>query len=117
MDEQYIIDCITRMLQQEEHYLCHDYLDEEPAASSSSVASAVAAAAASLHQQQKAPNMIDETCRSKMCEWIYHVVDSTRLQRETASVAMNFLDRFLCSSSPRALGARLNRKEYQLAGE
>ena len=61
--------------------------------------------------------IIDETCRSKMCEWIFHVIDSTRLQHETASVAMNFLDRFLCASTPRAKRARSHRSEYQLAGE
>lgn len=99
MDEDCIICCISSMLQQEEDYLCHGYLDDE-----------VAAAAA-----MQTKEAIDENCRSKMCEWIFHVIDSTRLQRETASVAMSLLDRFLCTNSRRAIQARLNRKEYQLA--
>ena len=103
MDDHDIFDCITTMLQQEEQYLCHDYLSDE-----------VPPVAAMHHTKEDA---IDDTCRSKMCEWIFHVIDSTRLQRETASVAMNFLDRFLCTNSPRAEQARLDRREYQLAGE
>eukprot|EP01083_Nonionella_stella_P294783 1001947_1 len=99
MDEDCIICCISSMLQQEEDYLCHGYLDDE-----------IAAAAAMQTEE-----VIDENCRSKMCEWIFHVIDSTRLQRETASVAMSLLDRFLCTNSHRAMQARLNRKEYQLA--
>eukprot|EP00581_Thalassiosira_minuscula_P029902 CAMPEP_0183785120 /NCGR_PEP_ID=MMETSP0739-20130205/66337_1 /TAXON_ID=385413 /ORGANISM="Thalassiosira miniscula, Strain CCMP1093" /LENGTH=323 /DNA_ID=CAMNT_0026029115 /DNA_START=86 /DNA_END=1057 /DNA_ORIENTATION=+ len=99
MDEQCVICCISAMLRQEEQYLCHDYLGIQSAES----------------QHLSTTHVIDETCRSKMCEWIYHVIDSTRLQRETASVAMGFLDRYLSSSSERAEGAKLDRKEYQLA--
>lgn len=99
MDEQHVFDCISAMLRQEEHYLCHDYLDIQVAAT----------------QHPSNGDAIDETCRSKMCEWIFHVIDSTRLQRETASVAMGFLDRFLASSSEQAEYAKSNRKEYQLA--
>ena len=101
-DEQCIICCIASMLQQEEHYVCHGYLDDE--------IPSIAAAAGNN-------DAIDESCRSKMCEWIFHVIDSTRLQRDTASSAMALLDRFLCTNSHRALQARMNRKEYQLAGE
>lgn len=99
MDEDDILGCISTMLRQEEHYVCHDYLGDQ--------------VATSLHNNNG--DAIDETCRSKMCEWIFHVIDSTRLQRETASVAMTFLDRFLCSHSERATQARMDRKKYQLA--
>lgn len=104
-DEQCIMCCIASMLQQEEHYVCHGYLDDE------------IPIAAGATQQARGGDVIDETCRSKMCEWIFHVIDSTRLQRDTASAAMALLDRFLCTNSHRATQARLNRKEYQLAGE
>lgn len=99
MDENDIFGCISTMLRQEEHYVCHDYLGDQ--------------VATALHHNKG--DAIDETCRSKMCEWIFHVIDSTRLQRETATVAMTFLDRFLCSASERATQARMDRKEYQLA--
>lgn len=105
-DEQCIMCCIASMLQQEEHYVCHGYLDDE-----------IPIAAGATQPARGNSDAIDETCRSKMCEWIFHVIDSTRLQRDTASAAMALLDRFLCTNSHRATQARLNRKEYQLAGE
>ena len=105
MDEQDLFGCISTMLQKEENYLCHDYLDGKVAP----------AAAAAQRLTESGSSTIDESCRAKMCEWVFHVIDSTRLQRETASVAMNYLDRFLCSSSARAVQARSNRREYQLA--
>lgn len=104
MDEQDIFNCISTMLRQEELYLCHDYLNGDDDEVS-----------AGPHYNKR--DAIDESCRAKMCEWIFHVIDSTRLQRETGCVAMDFLDRFLCSSSQRATQAQLNRKEYQLAGK
>jgi len=99
MDEQDIFDCISTMLRQEEQYVCHDYMNDQVAPA----------------MRNKEGGAIDESCRSKMCEWIFHVIDSTRLHRETASVAMGFLDRFLCSNSQRGTTARYDRKEYQLA--
>jgi len=103
MEEPDIYACISAMLVQEHYYLCHDYLN--------------------LSSRQPAHhNMtygrcdpIDETCRSKMSEWCFHVVDCTNLRRETVSIAMGYLDRFLCTTSLRAEHARCDRKEYQLA--
>lgn len=111
IDEQDLLNRISAMLRQEEHYLCRDYLDVQfPDAHF-----ATANTRHHHHHLSKKEVMIDETCRSKMCEWIFHVVDSTRLQRETAAIAMGFLDRFLSTSSQRAAVARLDRREYQLA--
>ena len=84
---------LAAMLEQERAYLCHNYLELNSDCSDIE---------------------IDDTCRSKMCEWVYQVVDCTRLQRETAAVSMSYLDRFMCTSSPSALRASLDRKEYQL---
>ena len=81
---------LSAMLRQEEEYQCHDYLKNFDDA------------------------RIDETCRTKMAEWVFQVVDCTQLQRETASVAVTYLDRFMCTSSPSAKKARQDRKEYQL---
>ena len=100
MEENHLFHCISNMLQQEEQYVCHDYMDGLHA----------------LRRNNGSNTIVDESCRSKMCEWIFHVVDSLGLQRETTSVAMNFLDRFLCATTPRAERARGNRTEYQLAG-
>ncbi|KAL7486294.1 hypothetical protein ACHAW6_011886 [Cyclotella cf. meneghiniana] len=103
MDEPDIYACITAMLVQEHHYLCHDYLNlssRQPA---------------HYNMTYGRCDPIDETCRSKMSEWCFHVVDCTNLRRETVSIAMGYLDRFLCTSSHRAEQARCDRKEYQLA--
>merc|ERR1712176_1265420 len=100
IDEDDVFHRLSAMLRQEEFYLSHDYLqllNEQVVAAPSN------------------RDAIDETCRSKMCEWIFHVVDSTRLQRETAIVAMGYLDRFLSTPSRRAERVRSNRKEFQLA--
>ncbi|CAB9515920.1 diatom-specific cyclin [Seminavis robusta] len=55
---------------------------------------------------------IDEDCRVKMCEWCYQVVDFCKFRRETVSIGMSYLDRYLCSRPGRS--ALANRKEYQL---
>merc|ERR1719217_580048 len=72
---------INTMLETENEYLCQDYLGAIGPDEGGS---------------------IDEVCRNKMCEWIFHVVDSTKLRRDTAGQAMNILDRFLGTGSRRA---------------
>ncbi len=58
---------------------------------------------------------IDSWCRFKMVQWCYSVIDFARFSRETVSVSMSYLDRFLCSNSPRSQRVMHDRKEYQLA--
>lgn len=89
MQEEDLYSVLSAMLRQEEEYQCDSYLDFDETG-------------------------IDEDCRTKMAEWVFQVVDCTRLRRETASVSMQYLDRFMCTSSPSAERARLDRKEYQL---
>ncbi|KAL7535882.1 LOW QUALITY PROTEIN: hypothetical protein ACHAXR_006789 [Thalassiosira sp. AJA248-18] len=77
--------CISSLLEKEGYYMCHDYLEG---------------------------NKKDGArCRAKVCQWIFHIVDCAKLQRETAIVAISYLDRHLSSSKR----ARCDRKEYQLA--
>ena len=40
---------------------------------------------------------IDYVCRLKMTQWCYTVIDYIKFRRETVSIAMSYLDRFLCS--------------------
>lgn len=56
---------------------------------------------------------IDVDCRTKMCEWNYQIVDFCKFSRETASIAMNYLDRYLMTESGRR--ALMSKKIYQLA--
>jgi len=84
---------INAMLETENEYLCNDYL---------------------LSKKERGDGSIDETCRRRMCEWIFHVVDSTKLRRDTAGQAMSILDRFLGTSSRRAWEVMRSRREFQL---
>lgn len=68
---------------------------------------------------------VDAECRRKMSDWCLKVVDYCDFDRETVSVAMTYLDRFLSSASPsspaggacrpRARSCLVSRREYQLA--
>jgi len=59
MQEECIVCCISSMLRQEEQYICHGYLDDDfDAADDMQISSDDVA--------------IDETCRAKMAEWIFH---------------------------------------------
>lgn len=90
-----LLDRIDTMRRQEEkqYNRCSDYLNEAP----------------------RTPQMIDELCRTKMCEWCYQVVDYAMFRRETVAIAINLLDRFLSSGSKRSHETIASRKQYQLA--
>jgi len=87
-DQQEIHDTISAMLKQEVHYLSNNYLKV---------------------------SKIGISDRAKVCKWVFDIVDRLKLHRETAIVAINYLDR-VCSStsSSRAAKARSDRNEYQL---
>lgn len=110
-------DCIAVMRLQEESdsYRCVDYFTE---------GGRLAAGASVGDDGSSGGNAIDATCRTKMCQWCEQVVDFCNFDRDTVSVSMALLDRFLSASlvagrspqpHPRAVDARLCRKEYQLA--
>lgn len=54
-------------------------------------------------------NCLNEAWREKICEWSYQVVDHFDLSRETASISISFLDRYLCTQR------NVNKKLFQLA--
>jgi len=51
--------------------------------------------------------MINESWREKICKWTFEVIDHFEFQRETAFIALSYLDRFL-SSRP------VNHRTFQL---
>jgi len=60
---------------------------------------------------------IDESCRMRMVEWSYQVIDCLKLRRETVEISTRFLDRFL-STAPHEHCARdaiRSRRVFQLA--
>jgi hypothetical protein len=73
-----------------------------------------------LHQQQLEhdPKVttalhVDADCRIKMTAWTYQVLDFCRFSRETAEIAMSYLDRFV--ATPAGQSVREDRQVYQLA--
>lgn len=96
LDQNDLADLIAIMrIQEETTYMVHDYLADKE----------------ELRKLSAKP--VDEDCRTKMCEWCYHVIDYCKFRRETVGIGMSFLDRYLCTRKGKdTLG---NRKEYQLA--
>lgn len=97
-------DQLSTMLAQEslDAYLCVDYLDfPNP-----------------LNGEGENENCtpIDVSCRVKMTQWCYHLVDYSNFKRSTVSVAMSLLDRYLSafSACPCAKQAIECRKTFQL---
>lgn len=104
-----IADRLAAMQYQEStSYRCHDYIDRGEHSASSS-------RSRRRQREESQKNLIiDRDCRSKMCEWCYQVTDFCEFRRETVAMGMNYLDRFLATSSPRAARAMRNKKEFQL---
>jgi hypothetical protein len=57
---------------------------------------------------------VDTWCRFKMVEWCYQVIDRAEFRRETASIAINYLDRYLSISSTKVQSILYDRSKYQL---
>lgn len=112
MNQEEIQDRLVVMRAQEDGtYACPDYLrlksEHDTDANSNETASA------DNSSNTSAP--IDKVCRQKMAQWCFTVIDYINFQRETVSIAMSCLDRFLSSGCARAKNVMLCRKEYQLA--
>jgi hypothetical protein len=87
-----------RQLEESQTYTCTDY----------------------LHELNTALNPTSEPsvnveCRVTMTQWCYQVVDFASLHRETVTVAMDLLDRFLSCKSDDAKSVMTSRNLYQLA--
>ena len=94
LDNSQIMDRLNVMkIQEATNYRCADYLSNLPAA----------------------PHHVDTWCRLKRIEWCFQVIDFIKFSRETVVIAIAYLDRFMSSSSPRALQVLQDRKEFQLA--
>jgi hypothetical protein len=91
-----IDDCvheIRSMRRREPDYKVRDYFD------------------CTLLPSTQAQRVVDENCRFQMCEWCYQIIDHCGFDKETASIAMNILDRFL-ECTPWAL---MDMSAFQLA--
>lgn len=54
---------------------------------------------------------VDMTCRSQMIDWIINIIEHCKFSKVTASIAINYLDRFLMKSE----WALIDRSAFQLA--
>lgn len=85
-------------------YICTDYL-------------AYAEAMEGMRSLKASTNIesIDAECRVRMVEWCFQVIDFAKLGRETVSLAMSLLDRYLSTSCSDAREVISSRQKYQLA--
>lgn len=91
--------------QEETSYTCIDYLHQQQL---------------QQHAGDIARNMplssltaVTPSCREKMVQWSYKVVDFCHFNRETVSIGMSILDRYLMTKSGQS--AVFNSTEFQLA--
>jgi len=63
----------------------------------------------------KRSSVVDESCRIAMVNWLFQISDALSLNRETVSLAMSFLDRFLSSKTACSAQALEDRHKFQLA--
>lgn len=112
-----VADQLTSMHQQEStSYRCRDYIDvhNDATATTTSSSSMRSDCSQPSRRRRRREETIDRDCRSRMVEWSYQVSDFCKFQRSTVAMSMNYLDRFLATSSPRAHRALRDRKEFQL---
>ena len=61
-------------------------------------------------KESKDKHIIDGNCRARVCRWMFDIVDSLNMSRDTAVAAICNLDRFMCATKKDTF----DRKEYQL---
>lgn len=105
-------DLFAVLLRQEETtYACSDYLCPEHQARNAfkcHESHILNSSVGSCSTGSSSSSGISEIWREKICEWCYQVIDHFDFNRETVSVSLNYLDRYL-STRP------VNRKIFQLA--
>lgn len=101
-----LTDRISVLKEQESTYMCRDFLDDDGESSSSSPP-----ASGARGPQEK---LVSSSDRAKMIEWSYQVCDFCKFNRQTVAKSTSYLDRFLSTTSPRALKAKVDKRMYQL---
>jgi hypothetical protein len=116
-----VVEHLTVMRRQELAYMATDYLsllvvddDENDVDSDNDVIMKSTATALRPASPQDVKVMIDQTCRTAMSDWMFTVVDTLKLPREAAMIAMSYVDRFLSSRTPAASSSLQDRTEFQL---
>jgi hypothetical protein len=69
-------------------YACPDYMKK-------TIQSKAKMKPLTFTKSKEAENAVDASCREKIAEWCFRVVDFFNLDRETVYYAMNYIDRFI----------------------
>jgi hypothetical protein len=103
-DREEIRDRIGVMMRQEgSTYKCRDYIRRRQVKcfdnSSVLICDQVKGLCYLDHQDDHmvAPSSVDTSCREKMCEWSYRIIDHFHADREIVAISFSYLDRFLDS--------------------
>ena len=80
------------MIKERSVYQCNDYISTHFCHKETEVVSPSSSRNASNPAHHF---VVDNTCRQKMCEWSYRIVDHFDGHRSLVAIAQNFVDRFL----------------------
>jgi len=101
--ERFIVLC----RQEEKYYGCCDYLssDHQLMLEEKNVSTSTSTSCSSATSSNSGG--INEVWREKICEWTFQIIDHFDINREIASISLNYLDRYLSTRT-------VNRKTFQL---
>ena len=105
---------LSTMLSQEKYYVSRPYLNVVSNNSKTKGKSNI-----SSNSTSRSTAALDVACRTRVCKWMFHIIDIMGLQHETAAIAISYLDRFMsisCAhkSKQKRSTTSCNRREYQL---
>lgn len=83
---------LNALITQEKRYKCEDYLCRQ-------IKEDEQCGTEEREEKSSEANSVDASCREKMCEWSYRVVDHFKVPRNIVAVAFSFLDRFVNTCS------------------
>lgn len=107
---------VALMDQEKKHYACVDYLspiveDEQKGLQVEEFPTLKELADNEASREkicETTTSLIDEIWREKICDWSFRIVDHFNFSRETVSISISFLDRYVSKR-------RVNKKLFQLA--
>ena len=105
---------LSTMLSQEKHYVSRPYLNV--VVSNNSKKKSINGSGST----SRSTAALDVACRTRVCKWMFHIIDIMGLQHETAAIAISYLDRFMSSiscahkSKQKRSTTKCSRREYQL---
>jgi len=95
-------------MQEETTYQCSNYFFQQQ------MDEAVNGPQHIITKNKNIKNTVDASCRFKMAEWFFQVIDFCKFDRETVAISMSFLDRYLMTDEGKRRCLQ-DKKEYQLA--